>query len=74
MQYSVINCRHHAIHYLPRMYLFYKWKFVLFDPLHPFYLPPQPLATTSQFSVSMSLFFFPQRVHFLKTYPANSYM
>ena len=26
----------HAVHYIPRTYLSYTWKFVLFDHLHPF--------------------------------------
>lgn len=36
--------------------LLYNWKFVLFHSLYPFHLLP-PLATTSLFSVSMSLVF-----------------
>ena len=39
------------------------WKFVPFDLLHPFHLPPSPsLATTNLFSVSMKFFFFRSHV------------
>ena len=27
MQYSIINCSHHVVHYIPKIYSFYKWKF-----------------------------------------------
>ena len=37
-------------------YLFYNWKFVPFDSLHPFHTPPTiPLATTNLLSASMSV-------------------
>ena len=40
-------------------HLFYNWKFVLFNPLHPFCPPSSvPLATTNLLSVSMSLVLF----------------
>lgn len=29
----------HTVHDIPVTYLFYNWKFVCFDPLHPFHLP-----------------------------------
>ena len=32
MQYSFVNYNHHALHYVPRIYLSYNWKFVPFDP------------------------------------------
>lgn len=38
-QHSVINYSHHAVRYIPRTRLFYKWKFVTFDPPHSF-CPP----------------------------------
>ena len=53
---------------LPRALLSCNWKFVPFEPLHPFVLPlhslnhpllhPQPLATTSLFSMSSVLWGF----------------
>lgn len=43
MQYSIINRSHHSIHYIHMIYLFYNWKFVLFDYLPPFCpTPPHP--------------------------------
>lgn len=47
-------------HYSSVTYLFYNWKFAIFDPFHPFHrLPPcKPLATTDMFFVSISFFFF----------------
>ena len=37
MQYSITNNSHHAVYYILRTYLFYNWKFVPFDLLHPFH-------------------------------------
>ena len=34
----IINYSHHAVHYIPMIYLFYNWKFISFDPLHLFCL------------------------------------
>ena len=28
LQYSIINYSHHAVHYIPKTYLHYNWKFV----------------------------------------------
>ena len=53
MQYGIINYGHHAVHYIPMTYLFYNWKFILFNSFHLFY--PLPLATSDLFSVSMNL-------------------
>ena len=36
MQYSIINCSHQAVYYIPMTYLFHNWNCVPFDPLHPF--------------------------------------
>ena len=41
MQYSIVTYSHHAIHYVPRTYLFYNWEFVRFDHFHPFCPSPQ---------------------------------
>lgn len=38
-QHSIISYSYHAVHYVPRTRLFYKWKFVTFDPPHSF-CPP----------------------------------
>ena len=57
---TIINYSFHAVCYILMTYLFYNWKFISFDFLHSF-LPNShhpPLATTSLFSASMSLFFF----------------
>ena len=44
-------------HYIPRTYLFYNWKFVPFDGLHPIPPPPtSPLVPTTLISFSLSLF------------------
>lgn len=43
MQYSILNYRCQAVHYIPMMYLFYNWKSVTFDFLHPFHLLPTPI-------------------------------
>lgn len=53
---SVIDCSHNAVHYVPMTYVFYNesYKIKLLTPLTHFAHPP-PLATTSIFSVSMSL-------------------
>ena len=37
MQHSIITY-HHTVHLSPQF--IYTWKFVPFDPLHPFYLSP----------------------------------
>ena len=47
MQYSLINCSHHAVPYIPRD-LFYNWKFVSFHSLYSFYLPPTPAFGSHQ--------------------------
>ena len=47
MQYSIINCGHHSVHYSPLTYLFYSWNFVHFDPLSPISHPcPSHLSPT----------------------------
>ena len=55
MQRTIANYSHYAGPYIPMTYLFYKWIFVPFDPLHSFLLPstpdPSPLAATFLFSV-----------------------
>ena len=33
---GIIDYSHDAVHYIPMAYLFYNWKFVPFDSLHPF--------------------------------------
>ena len=43
--YSVINYGHHAVHHVPRTYLFYKWKFVPLDPFTHFTLPSLSLSS-----------------------------
>ena len=53
---GLINSSHHAIHYIPKTYLFYSWKFVPFNPLYLFH-PPPSLTTDDLFSLSMSLVF-----------------
>ena len=35
---------HHAVHYIPMTYLLCSWKFIPFDPLHPF-CPLLPTAS-----------------------------
>ena len=52
MQYSITNYSHHAVPSIHMTYLFYNWKFLLFEPLHPF-RHPLPLATANLFSVSV---------------------
>jgi len=47
MQYSFINCSHHAVPYIPRD-LFCNWKFVPFHSLYSFYLPPTPAFGSHQ--------------------------
>ena len=42
-----------AIHYISGTYLFYNWKFVLLNPLHPFCPTPFSLITINLFSVTM---------------------
>lgn len=42
LQCSIVNYSHHTIHYVPRTYLSYTWKFVHFDHLHAFHLLPIP--------------------------------
>ena len=37
-QHSIVNCRHHAVHYFPR--IFYNWKSLCFWPASP--IPPTP--------------------------------
>ena len=39
MKYSIIIDCHHATYYNAMIYLFYNWKSVPFDQLHPFLLP-----------------------------------
>lgn len=54
IQDSIINYSHHAVHYIPRTYASYNWKFVPFHHLHSHLLSHSlPLTTTSLFSVSM---------------------
>ena len=49
MQYSIIDCSHHDVHYIPMTYLFYNWKFVPFDRLspisHPHHLWQPPICS-----------------------------
>ena len=52
MQYGIISYSHHAVHYIPMTYLFYNWKFMLFNSFQLFC--PLPLATSNLFSVSMN--------------------
>ena len=59
MQYSIINCGHHSVHYSPLTYLFYSWNFVHFDPRHPPCPSPTPhLATTTDSLYLWAWFFF----------------
>ena len=37
MQCSIVNCSHHAVHYIPITYLFCNWVFFPTDLLHPFH-------------------------------------
>ena len=50
--YSIIDCIHHAVCYIPITYLLYTQKFVPLGPLYPFtpHQTPFPLGTTSLFS------------------------
>ena len=50
MQYGIINYSHHAVHYMPGIYLFYSWKFVPFDNLHLF---PTTPSSNHQFPLSI---------------------
>ena len=43
------------VHYMPRIYLFYNWKFVPFDHLHPFNPSTTPIVFVFVFVFS---FFF----------------
>lgn len=47
-QYNIINYNHHAIHHIPRPYLYYSWKFITFDHLHSFCPPSMQWVFTSQ--------------------------
>lgn len=50
-----------AVHHTPMTYLFYHWKFVSLDPLHPCLPslhPLLPLETTILVSVCLSVFWF----------------
>ena len=51
MQHNIIDYSHHAVHYIPVTYLFYNWKFVPLETLHPFCLPPNPLPSGIHHSV-----------------------
>ena len=42
--YNIVNYSYRAMHYIPRNYLPYNWKFVPFDSLHSFCPPPYPTA------------------------------
>ena len=37
---NIIDYVSYAIHYIPKTYLFYSWKFVPLNPLHQLYLNP----------------------------------
>ena len=57
MQYTIVNCSYHVIHYFPRTYLFFNWKFLPFDSPHSFHIFPAhpaspPPTATNLFSVS----------------------
>lgn len=52
--YSVTSCVPDVVLFVSMTYLFYSWKFLPFEPLHPFYSHPLSLATTNLFSISMS--------------------
>ena len=39
---TLLLTSHQIVHYIPVAYLFYNWKFVLFDPFHLFCPPPNP--------------------------------
>ena len=54
MQYSIIKYSHHAVHSITRTYLFCNWKFVPFDPLHPFLHCHHYLWQSSLVSITMS--------------------
>ena len=47
MQYNIVNYSHHAVRYIARIYLSYKFKFV---PLDPFHLPHPSLLWHSPIS------------------------
>ena len=61
MQHITVNCSHNATRDIPRMYLFYNWKFVPFDPFHLFH--PYPIPHLCLLSVSNKLGSFPPRFH-----------
>ena len=41
-QHSSTTYSHHAVHYIPRTYLFYNWRFVSVNPVHPFHTHTHP--------------------------------
>ena len=52
--YNIIDHISYAVHYIPMAYLFYNWKFLPLNPVHPSL--SSPLAITHLFSVFMSVF------------------
>ena len=57
-QWRIVGCSQHAVNFIPRINLLYRWEFVPFDHLHPFIYPPSlPLTITNLISVSMNLVF-----------------
>ena len=55
MQYSVVNYSHHAVHYTPRTYLSYNWKFVPFEHLQSF--PPPHAFGRHQYFQYVNIFY-----------------
>ena len=42
MQSNIVNYSHHAVHYIPRTYLFYNWQVCTLWPLQPISSAPTP--------------------------------
>ena len=61
MQYSMVNCSHHAEHYTPMTALFYNWKLEPFGTLYPIHQPPDPIPGNDQsvLYIYKLFFFFP---------------
>ena len=56
---SNVNNIYHVVYYIPSTYLFYSWKCVPFNYLHPVPPPPNPLQKSDFFShVFICLFAF----------------
>ena len=59
MQHSIFNDSYYGSHYIPRSHLFNNWKFLPFDPLHPFFSHfPLPASGNRQSVLFLTLVWF----------------